>query len=271
VEVSKEPFSANHGEVLSRFDATGNSSQTGEVLLRTTLGNPFIPTAYLCWATLNNAQQPRVYVIHLVSKFHPSLVLRVTPWDNRIFCFLGDIIQGMIATVAIPTTAFDLSPETWTYNEATLITELPNRPQDNFFPYMAPNTANTEELRTWLLMYLPGKYAALLLSSRGYTVKQAWDILQPAIEANNEVRTMQPILNWLRITLHASHINNQGPPTTAIAITAPCPDDDLILHREPYLITFLPGRADATNPGLDTTIAQMATAVRQQVAETRTT
>jgi len=177
----------------------------------------------------------------------------------------------MIATAAIPTTAFDLSPGTWTYNEATLMTELPNLPQDNFFPYTAPNTANTEELRTRYLMYLPAKYAALLLSSRGYTAKQAWDILQPAIEANNEAGPMQPILNWLRITLHASHINNQGPPTTAFAITAPCPDEDLILHREPYLTTFLPGRAAAMNPGLDTAIAQMATAVSQQVAETRTT
>jgi hypothetical protein len=32
-DVSKDPFSTNHGEVLSRFDATSNNSQAGDTLL----------------------------------------------------------------------------------------------------------------------------------------------------------------------------------------------------------------------------------------------
>jgi hypothetical protein len=80
------------------------------------------------------------------------------------------------------------------------------------------------------LMYLLTKYAPLLLSNKGYSPKEALNILLASFQANNFANQAVPILNWLRMSLHASNANNRGPPVMAISLIAPFLDQDLSQH-----------------------------------------
>jgi hypothetical protein len=118
-------------------------------------------------------------------------------------------------------------------------------------------------------MYLPSRYVPLLLANKGYTPKQAFDILLQVFQDDNVIQEMELIIMWLRISLHASLATNCGPPTTTIVLTAPFLDEDLVQHRAPLLNSVLPGRGDHS-VGLEAAIAQMASAVVNQMAEAHT-
>jgi len=76
-------------------------------------------------------------------------------------------------------------------------------------------------------MYLPTKYAPLLLNSRGFTLKEAWALLVPALQADGLVGFADPILFWLRASLHATQQNHRGPPATNILLVNPFMDQEL--------------------------------------------
>jgi hypothetical protein len=41
-------------------------------------------------------------------------------------------------------------------------------------------------------------------------------------QVDNFLNQATPIINWLRMSLHATNANNRGPPETALALVAPC-------------------------------------------------
>lgn len=264
---SKDPFRDRYSSILRRFDAIGPDSQDADTLLQVVLGNTNTAHAFLCCATL--AGSPRIYIIHMPTKYIPCLDGRPSPWDNRLFAFLGELIRDNPMTVAFPASGFELvTNNIWIWDDATFQTELPNLQEAQLFPKQNANAANTVAKRTRRLMYLPSKYVPLLLDNKGYHPKQAFNLLTQAFLDDNVFDTMEPIVTWLRISLHATNNNNTGPPATSITLTAPFLDEDLILHRDPVLNQSLPGRHD-TAPGLETAIASMANAISTQTLEAR--
>jgi hypothetical protein len=45
---------------------------------------------------------------------------------------------------------------------------------------------------------------------------------------------MRPILNWIRLTMHATGQNDTGPPITMIELVSPFMDQELANHRRPF-------------------------------------
>jgi hypothetical protein len=191
------------------------------------------------------------------------------PWDNRIFCCLGEILQDTMMKVAIPATAFELTANTWVYTEETLAEQLMAVPHPQLLPRIAAAAVNPVGLRTWYLMYLPSKYASLLLSNKGCEVQEVYQMLLAMFQADNFLAGTTPILTWLTVSMHATHINNTGPPATSLAITAPFVDDDLMQHRTPLINRMLPNQ-NAPKMGLEATIIQMATAMVNQATKDQT-
>jgi hypothetical protein len=179
---SKDPLQSRAAAVLRRF-AVGPKSPQPEVLLQSILSNTQHPNVFLCCSSLHNIGGPKVYLLHALSRFPPALDGTVTPWDNRIFCYLGELPQDEPITVAIPATAFKLATVARVYDEETLMQELMQTPQGELFPTLGANAGIA--LQTRYLMYLPSKYAPLLLSSKGYFVKEAYEILRAAFKRMN--------------------------------------------------------------------------------------
>ncbi len=108
---TKDPMQDRAAAIVARFDAMADPPQDADALLETAVGNPSILSTYLCCAALNGNARPRVYVLHVLSKYLPAMDGVVTPWDNRIFSFLGDVLGEQALTVAIPASAFNVASE----------------------------------------------------------------------------------------------------------------------------------------------------------------
>jgi hypothetical protein len=249
----------HHASIVACFDAMAQEPAAAEDLLEAALGNTNIPSVFLCCASLHGGERPRVYLLHTLSKYPTSLDGVPSPWDGRIFGFLGNVIQDSAMTVAILSTAFNAVVGA-VYDETRLATELPTLSISDLFPRVTATTAGTIALQSRYLMYLPPKYAPLLPDNRGFTIKQAWELLIPAFEADNVIQQMLPILNWIRLSMHATQANNCGLPVTTMTLVAPFFDQDLSRHRNALLCQHLPMLHSSQEPGLNAAITQMANA-----------
>lgn len=88
---TKDPFHVSYGAILHRFDVSGPEAIDAATLQQMALGKSTVPNAYPCCASLNGT--PRIYILHMPSKYIPALDGRVTLWDNKVFCFLGELLQ----------------------------------------------------------------------------------------------------------------------------------------------------------------------------------
>lgn len=260
---------ANHADafqIVNNFDSSAAAPLTAAALKQAILGQQSA-FAFLCCATLHG-NVPKIYVLHSLSRFPVSLAGRPTPWDNRIVGFLGDIVGDAVLNVLVPETIFDETPETSVYNMETLTNDLPALAEDALFPRVRANAANAVTRQSRYLTYLPTRFASMILDNKGYSAKRIWTILVQRFQDDDCLDQMAPLIQWLRLSLHATGQNDTGPPVTNLDIVSPFLDQDLANHRLPFrqVLTGLQPQA----PGLETAIAQFATAVNSQVAEAQT-
>jgi hypothetical protein len=129
----KDPLRASYAtSVLLHYDTSGPDKQDATTLLQMTIGNPTVPTAYLCCTSLNGS--PHIDVLYMPSKYTPALDGCTTPWDNKLFGFLGEILRETAMIVPIPTTALDLTLATCVYDDATLKNKLVTLGDGDLFP-----------------------------------------------------------------------------------------------------------------------------------------
>jgi hypothetical protein len=197
-----------------------------------------------------------------------SLNGRPTPWDNHIVGFLGDVVGDTALNVILPEEALDVTAETLVYDLDTLTQELPGLDNAALFPRVRANANNAVSRQSRFLAYLPPRFASLVVDNKGYTAKQIWTVLTQRFQDENCVDQMSPLIQWLRLTLHASGQNDTGPPATHMALVSPFLDQDLASHRLPFRNVLRGLQPQA--PGLETAIAQFATAVNSQVSESQT-
>jgi hypothetical protein len=115
-------------------------------------------------------------------------------------------------------------------------------------------------------------YVPLLLSSGGYTLKEVWEHLYPAIIQRQELDIRERLLQWLQAasTGTALRPNEMGNPDLAIALCSPPADEKLLTHRTQLLHQALPGLA-APPESLEVALSQIASALIYQTNETRMT
>ena len=253
-------------QIVARFDPLHATPLTATALKQSLLGLTN-PHTYLCCTTLHEAT-PKIYLLHSLSRYPSSLTGRNTPWDDKILGYLGDVLGDSALTIMLPEEIFDETPDTLVLDAEALVQELPALAIDALLPRVRANAANAVQRRTRYLTYLPTRFAPLLLDNKGYSPKRVWDILIQKFQEEGCIELMGPLLNWVRVTLHATGQNDTGAPATHVNLTAPFADHDLINHRLPFK-QVLSGLQGPT-PGLETAIAQFATAVNAQVAEAQT-
>jgi hypothetical protein len=205
---------------------------------------------------------PRIYILHTLSKYPPSIDGIATPWDNRIIGFLGNVLgKKTTLTIVIPAMAFT-AIHCLVYTEDCLALELPNLGNTDYFPRLGANAQDSTIIQMRYLMYLPLKYASYLLNNKGFTVKAVWNILYQAFQTDNILGPYAPILNWLRATFHATNVNNRGPLLTTVTVSP--------FVNQALLYGALPALQLSQEPGLNTAIIQMANAVATQATEAHT-
>lgn len=206
-DAGKDPLRTRYTEVIEHFDAMAATPQTPKGLMDIELGNPSVPIKFLCCVSLPSTGRPRVCLLHLLSKYTPALDGRTTPWANRIFGFLGDVIGQNAMSVIIPYTAFN-TVQCPVWNDARFTADYLALGDCDLFPWVAANNQEALLAQTWHLMYLPSKYAPLFLSNKGYGVKEALTTFHQAVTADNFVIPTAAIYTLFRTSLHATQNNN---------------------------------------------------------------
>jgi hypothetical protein len=265
---SKDPLNNRVAGVLARFDVDAAAIQQGSDLLQVTIANVTVPNTFLFCASLHAQGPVKIYLLHALSRYPQTLDGTVTPWDNQIFCYLGDIVQGNVMTVTVPAGALDVVNHTRVYDDDVFAVEITQLPTEGLFPRLPANAAGIQVLRSRYLMRLPTRYAPMFLSSKGYYPKKAYVSLVEAFTNDNFLQGGATILNWLRLSLHATRADYTGPPVTALTLVAPFMDEDLARHRNQILESLLPDRATPTG-GLEAALSQFANAVVTQTTEDR--
>jgi hypothetical protein len=153
-----------------------------------------------------------------------------------------------------------------------MITHLDDEFGAKGLPSPQANDPEGTLVNTRQFMYLPARCTSLMLDPAGYTLRQAWEILYPAVVDANDLNNCQTLLNWLRAATTGTTIpgnpNNLGPSTVVTDLISPLADASLLLHRSKLLHQALPALFQPS-ASLEHAITQMAVAVTQQTNDSR--
>jgi hypothetical protein len=263
-----DPCKGDYRRLMERFDPDVNNVVTPLLLQEQAVASGIVPQAYLCCA--QRQDQVRIYCVHLPSKFPSALDGTTSPWDGSIFAFLGDLVQGVITTIQLPALMFRFVPNTRTHAAEHIATHLDDLgPQG--LPEIEPDAGGEfEVVNTRTLVYLPARYVPLFLDPSGYTLRQVWESLYPAMLDANDLQACSTLLKWLRVA-SMSRIQADGtvgPPVVNITLTVPMADATLIAHRKAILNQALPS-LNKPPQTLELAISQMAAAVTQNTNDNR--
>jgi hypothetical protein len=182
-DITLDPFQGNYARVMERMDPEVNNALSHVMLLEQAVGAGPVPQAYLCCAVRRN--QVRVFCLHLPSRYISSLDGNPTPWDGLNFAFLGEITQGMITTVELPANVFRTVNNVRAKTCEYITSHLDELEEAGLEPILA-DEPTVNRISTRQIMYLPPRYAHLMLNPSGYTLRQMWHTLYPAIVDNQD-------------------------------------------------------------------------------------
>jgi hypothetical protein len=228
---TKDPCNGDYARIMSRFDPEVAPAVASEVLLEQAVGSRSdVHQAYLCCTATRRG--PRIFCILLLSRFTSALDGRVTPWDNNLYAFLGDVTQDIATTVCFPANAFTPIANVFAYTEEYILSNLQNLNGLDVFPPQAAANNHTTSVTTRPLMYLPSRYVHLYLDASGYTAKQIWQLLPPLFTQYQDMANCQALIKWRRVASHGTALQNAqgqpiiGAPSVAIPLVSPVADRD---------------------------------------------
>jgi len=126
-----DPLRGQYEAIMHRFDPEINNTISHIILLEQAVGGGPVPQAYLC--CVQRQQQTRIYCLHLPSKYIGALDGKQTPWDSRVFMFLGEVTQNTATSVQLADTAFQAVMNTRVKSLDYMVTHL-DELQDLGFP-----------------------------------------------------------------------------------------------------------------------------------------
>jgi hypothetical protein len=267
----QDPCQRNYERVMRRFDASLPGAIASDLLFEQVVGvGGSTPQAYLfCTSTVAG---PRIYCAHSPSKYVEAVDGTVSRWDGQSFAFIGDVVMGMTSTIGFPRSAFE-EVQLWCKTVENMLNNLNILDLQPVFPPSLPDPEDPDTIHivTRRMIYLPAVYVPLLLNSSGYTLRQMWDILYPAILQHQETIICAPLIRWLQAASTGSVANNPqvvGPPLVHVPMQAPPADKQLLRQRHSVLNQLLPALA-APPQSLETALTHMATALIAQTNDTR--
>jgi len=199
------------------------------------------------------------------SKYVRALDGKTSLWYGNSYSFLGKITQGVVTTVNFLNNSFNPMMNIRSKSSDYIVTHL-DLIGNKGLPAVPADEPEAELVSTRRVMYLPARYVPLFLNPAGYTLRQTWDLLYPAIVTNNDLVVYSSVLKWPRVitmgTIIPNNPNDIGPMTAVIDLVPPLADQDLINHRQRILKQLLPSIYQQS-PSLEVAITQMVLAVTQ--------
>jgi hypothetical protein len=268
---SKDPCQRQYARIMARFDAMSPYAPQSTTLFQQAVTTGEVtPQAYLFCASTNT--EPRIYCAHLPSIYVSALEGTITPWDDHSFAFLGDLVQNLVSTIHFLNDAID-TVQVWTRTAEYMAQNLDELIVTPVFMPVQPNQADPtiQEITTRKVMYLPAVYVPLFLSASGYTIRQAWETLYPALQQRNELVICSALVHWLQAASTRTALPQElqiRQPLVAKTLIASPADEFLLKQRKCILHQAIPGLT-APPQSLETALSHMAAALIAQTNDTR--
>jgi hypothetical protein len=161
-----DPYRHDYTGIYAQF-AINEANQDHEALMNRFMSNSRAPQFVLAVAWERG--QPRIHLLSRPARYQPMFGAGTTRWDNQIFATKGDIIDQQIITVQLLPDAMEaLRPVTVPTLGHLLDTHAQDPAVEMFGPYIQGDP-DTEEVTVRRMVFIPNSYAAMLLSSKGYT------------------------------------------------------------------------------------------------------
>ena len=158
-----------------------------------------------------------IQVFLRASKYPTTVVGPAQPWDGNAYALVGDIVGDQFTIAPFPAANFNLAPQgTWVPTDAAMTTAIA-ADADGLLAPIAPNAANSEEVRTRLATWVPFSYVPLLLAE-ALRPKQAFQRVLGAAQTANQVPAVRPLLDFLKV----ASVGIVGAPDHS-AVVAPWP------------------------------------------------
>ena len=168
--VDNDPFRPSYLTVLNCFKPGNNVPE--DILLEQALRNPNVPQTFI--TTTNAEAGYHLFMLHRPTYFVMYLDGTPTPWDNQIFTYKGDVMYSMNSVFEFPPDPFQITTANHVSVMEMIMVQLNQQNQLQLVMPMEAEVENTDQLVTWKIMYLPAKYASLLLDAQGYMPWEAW-------------------------------------------------------------------------------------------------
>ena len=177
-------------------------------------------------------------------------------------------MYGTMCIVEFPADPFGLVEGVRAYSIAAINEFYAQQPNLQLLLPAPAEEARADRIETRRMMYLPAKYAPLLLDAKGYTAQEVWARLIPALEMDQKLEECQILVDWLRVAITAvpdeqeagGQLLIRSPLTNAGELLVPMADRELLEHRQRIINHDLPGRHRMEH-GLEGSILQLANAV----------
>jgi hypothetical protein len=247
-----DPCNGNYQRLMQRFAGT-NDQMTVARLMDQVIGTAgTVPHAFFC------THHYRIYCIHNLSKYAPAWDGTVTPWDEGIFGFLGEVTAGCCASIRIPPEVF--APcQVRSYTVAYMRDHIDDLEENQgLFDIPPQGHGESSVVITRGIVVLPSKYVALFLRGRGFTPKKR-DLLIPLLVDDDQLDDCSLLIDWLRAASTASGREQDAqrllPLLFNLNFNNPPADEYLLNHRMRIMKLLLPGLSQLSD-GIETPLPQ---------------
>jgi hypothetical protein len=238
-DVARDPYRTTGYDAVCAFFAAENPLNPQEILGRVTTE----ADATRVFVTLGSNDLIEVY--HRIQRQSATIGTAASAFDDRNFATLNDVnVLGATTVEVLPnflaTTA--VLPSVRTADE--LDAGFAALPTDRQLAAAAVGAANTADVTTRMAMYVPPRYAALVLvavSLPNFTPRALWEIVVRPLRADNLEASCASFVDWCRAA--ASHGVGAANPLRQLAPPVLVhPDAVLTGHRSNLLRADLPLR-----------------------------
>ena len=262
-----DSFSGDYQGVMADYDLSGQGALSAEELHDTvnSCASQRIPTAFLVLSVRPGEEAPTVKCYHRLTKFLPRMGMPASPWDDKVFAFSGDLLNGQLSTVKWERALYQPA------SNNQIIVGTDTLVEDQFAvdaniqllgPF-ADGDAGTERVRVRNTVYLPPMFVSTMIDEE-MSPREAWFRLGGAISSEGKLVECKPVIDWLKVALTRA---SNGNPSRLVStpLTAPLSNRTLMEHQWNLVLTDIPSRDPALDRGKKDRIAdELGTLVGMQ-------
>jgi hypothetical protein len=238
-DANRDPFKGDYAAAMGPYDVPlqGNANVPApEQVKSLVLGARAqrVPTAFLL------LHDGRLHVYLQIDKYHPSLGMPPSVWDDKMFAQKGELYRNQAIMVEWKSDYFhQLNQQVLVPAPATIDATIAGQPDVELLGPYAQGEAGTDLIKVRKTCFVPPKYVGMFLGTP-LTPREAWERVRGQMVVDGNEVSCRALVKYLQAALTRPAPNADPLLTLAEAPTAPVADAALMEHRRRILIEDFP-------------------------------